>query len=350
MRILLCGAQVPFARGGAELLLESLREQLTARGHEVDQVAIPYSWQERLDILRSGLVWRLLDLEKVAGQPVDLVIATRFPSYLVRHPNKVVWLVHQLRQAYDLQGTPYSDFTGCERDRRTIELLRAMDQRTLGEARALFSISRNTADRLQRHNGLHARVLYPPPKLAAQLAEQAATAGDYVFSAGRLDELKRFDLLLRALAATTVPMRCKLAGSGPERAALEQLADRLGVRERVEFLGWVPDAELPALYAGSLAVYYAPYDEDYGYVTVEAMLAGKPVVTLADAGGVLEFVADGVTGFVCAPADPRAVASRFDELWRDRERARALGEAGRRRVSSIGWDDAIARLTLQKVD
>lgn len=349
MRILLCGAQVPFARGGAELLLESLRTELVARGHEVDQVAIPYSWQERIDVLRSGLVWRLLDLEKVAGERVDLVIATRFPSYLVRHPNKVVWLVHQLRQAYDLKGTPYSDFTDSPRDRRVVEMLRTMDRRTLGEARALFSISRNTAERLAQHNGLQAQVLYPPPKLAAQQrAAGPGEFGDYVFTAGRLDPLKRLDLLLRAMAATQSQVRCRIAGTGPERAALVELAARLGIASRVDFLGWVADAELPALYRESLAVYYAPYDEDYGYVTVEAFLSGKPVVTLADSGGVLEFVTDDVTGFVCAPADQRAVALRFDQLFRDRDRARILGEAGQRRVAPIEWDSTIARLTLQQ--
>ncbi len=351
MRILLCGAQVPFARGGAELLLESLRAELLARGHEVDQVAIPYRWEERIDVLRSGLVWRLLDLERVAGERVDLVIATRFPSYLVRHPNKVVWLVHQFRQAYDLKGTPHSDFTDSPRDRRVVEMLRTMDRRTLGEARALFSISRNTAERLAHHNGLHAQVLYPPPKLAAQYRVAGlGEFGGYVFTAGRLDSLKRFDLLLRALAATQSQVRCKIAGTGPERAALGELAERLGLTGRVDFLGWVADADLPALYRESLAVYYAPYDEDYGYVTVEAFLSGKPVVTLSDSGGVLEFDTDGATGFVCAPDDPRAVAARFDELFRDRDRARTLGGAGRRKVATIGWDDAIARLTLQQLD
>ena len=59
---------------------------------------------------------------------------------------------------------------------------------------------------------------------------------------------------------------------------------------------------------------------------------------------------DGVTGFVCPPADPRAVAARFDELERDRERARALGAAGRQQVAAIDWDDTIARLTLQRMD
>jgi hypothetical protein len=61
-------------------------------------------------LIPSALAWRLLDLEHVNGVPVDQIICTKFPSYAARHPRKVVWLVHQHRQAYDWYGTPLSDF------------------------------------------------------------------------------------------------------------------------------------------------------------------------------------------------------------------------------------------------
>jgi glycosyltransferase involved in cell wall biosynthesis len=343
MRILLCGAQVPFARGGAEILLESLRDELAARGHEVDIATVPYVWSQRLDLLRASLAWRLLDLRAVAGRRVDLVVATRFPSYLVKHPNKVVWLVHQLRQVYDLHGTEYSDFAATPRDERVVEMVRAMDRRTLLEARALFTISRNTAERLDRHNGLRAEVLYPPPKLGAAL--RPGPFGDYVLGVGRLDRIKRFDLLVRALRHAESGVRARIAGAGPEAEALRALAERLGVAERVDFLGAVGDRELVDLYAGALAVFYAPYDEDYGYVTVEAFKAAKPVVTAADAGGVLEFVVDGVNGCVCPPDAPREIGARLDALHRDRDGASRLGRAGQAAVAAIGWDEVVRRLT-----
>ena len=342
MRILLCNAQVPFARGGAELLVESLRDELRRRGHQADIVTLPYSWDTREKIVTSALAWRLVDLERVAGERVDRVIATRFPSYLVRHPHKVVWLVHQLRQVYDLKGTAHSDFGDGERDRAAIDMVRRMDAQGLGEARRIFSISRNTAERLRRFNDLEATVLYPPPALAG--AYRSGAHGDYVFSAGRLDPMKRFDQLLRGVAATAKPVRCRIAGEGPARAALEELAAKLGIAERVEFLGWVDDAALVEHYAGALAVYYAPFDEDYGYVTVEAFLAGRPVVTTADAGGVLEFVRDGVNGYVTAPDAPRPLAAALDRLWNDRALATRLGAAGRAEVAGIGWDAVIAGL------
>jgi glycosyltransferase involved in cell wall biosynthesis len=149
---------------------------------------------------------------------------------------------------------------------------------------------------------------------------------------------------LKAVAATSKPVRCRIAGEGPARASLEELAAKLGIAERVEFLGWVGDAALVEQYAGALAVYYAPFDEDYGYVTVEAFLAGRPVMTTADAGGVLEFVRDGVNGTVTAPDAPRQLAAALDRFWEDRALAARLGAAGREQVSGIGWDSVIAGL------
>jgi glycosyltransferase involved in cell wall biosynthesis len=341
-RIVLCSTHVPFSYGGAEMLVESLRDELVARGHSVDVVALPFAWADRVQLLKSGLAWRLLDLTAAGGQRIDLVIATRFPSYLVHHPNKVVWLVHQMRQVYDLLGTPYSDFADTPRDRKVVEMVRTMDRRTLSEARAVFTISQNVADRLKRFNDLPAEVLYPPPKLDALY--RPGPSGDYIFTIGRLDPLKRFDLLVRAMKHTATPVRCRIAGTGPDRGKLEELIGKLGLGDRVELLGWVDDRAAVDLYAGALAVFYAPYDEDYGYVTVEAFKSGKPVLTAADSGGVLEFVEDGRNGYVCPPGSPRDLAARIDALYRDRDLARTLGERGREAAARIGWDAVVERL------
>lgn len=343
-RIVICGAKVPFAHGGAEMLVDSLRAELAARGFEVDVVTIPFHWPTRTELFKSSLAWRLVNLTEAAGKRIDLVIATRFPSYLVKHPNKVVWLVHQLRQVYDLLGTRYSDFSESQpRDAKALEMIRAMDRRTLSEARAVYTISGNVADRLRRFNQVPAEVLYPPPRLDPLY--HPGDFGDYLFTVGRLDPLKRFDLLIKALQHTETPVRCKIAGTGPERENLQALAARLGVADRVDFLGWVDDKDVVEHYANALGVYYAPYDEDYGYVTVEAYKAAKPVVTTADAGGVLEFVEDGANGYVCSPDAPKEIGARFDNLFRDREKARAMGEAGQRKVREITWDRVIETLT-----
>lgn len=346
-RIVICATKIPFAYGGAEMLVDSLRDELKSRGFEVDVVALPFHWPTRTELLKSSLAWRLVNLEEVAGQRIDLVIATRFPSYLIKHPNKVVWLIHQLRQVYDLLGTRYSDFSESQpRDARALEMIRAMDRRTLSEARAVYAISGNVADRLRRFNQVEAGVLYPPPKLDPLY--HAGDSGDFIFSIGRLDPLKRFDLLIRAMKHTETPVRCRIAGTGPERENLESLIDRLGLRERVELLGWVDDRDVVERYASCLGVYYAPYDEDYGYVTVEAFKAAKPVITTKDAGGVLEFVEDGVNGFICSPDSPKEIGARIDLLYKDRERTRAMGLAGQGRVREVTWDRVIETLTGSK--
>lgn len=341
-RIAICAAQIPFVRGGAEVLYESLRDELVRRGHQAEIVSLPFNWSTRLNIVQSALAWRLVDLTSAAGAPIDLVIATRFPSYLVRHPRKVVWLIHQFRQIYDLKGSRFSDFGERPEDPKTEEMLRRFDQRALGETRARFSISRNTADRLARWNRLEAEPLYPPPALGGRY--RSGDYGDYVFSVGRLDPMKRFDLLLRAVAAAKRPVRCVLAGDGPDRARLESLAAELGIAQRVEMPGRIDDERLIELYAGALAVYYAPFDEDYGYVTVEAMRSERPVLTTSDSGGVLEFVEDHVNGFVCAPGAQREIGARIDRLASDPALARRLGVAGAARVAAIHWDGVVERL------
>jgi len=342
LRIAICAAQVPFVRGGAEVLYESLRDELVARGHRAEIVGLPFNWSSRQAILRSALAWRMVDLTASAGEPIDLVIATRFPSYAVRHPRKVVWLIHQFRQIYDLEGTAFSDFGSFEGDDDVARMIRDLDARALGEARARFSISRNTAERLREHNGLDAEALYPPPKLGE--AYRSESPGDTVVTVGRLDAMKRFDLLVRAVAAAREPVRAVIVGEGPERPALEALARQLGVGDRVELPGRVDDERLVELYARALAVFYAPYDEDYGYVTVEAFRSGRAVVTTADAGGVLEFVEPEVSGLVAEAPEPRPLAAALDRLFRDRELARTLGAAGRARVAGIGWDQVVGRL------
>lgn len=340
MRIVICTAQVPFVRGGAEVLAESLCSELVRRGHPTEVVSLPFNWGSRDQILRHALAWRMVDLERIEEREVDLVIATRFPSYAVRHPNKVVWLVHQFRQIYDLYGTRFSDFG--EDDRRVMETLRRIDQRTLGEARRLFSISQNVADRLAEHNGLRAQCLYPPPKHGDDY--RSSEPGDYVLSVSRLDPMKRIDLLIEALAETESPVRALIPGRGPDRDRLEALVRRHGLEDRVELLGFVDDERLLELYAGALAVYFSPYDEDYGYVTVEAFRSRRPLLSFADAGGALELVENGVNGYVCAAGATRELAKRIDELYGDRALAVRLGDRGHAAVAEVGWDRVISSL------
>jgi glycosyltransferase involved in cell wall biosynthesis len=339
--VLVCEAQVPFVEGGAEYHVRELVAQLRAHGYRAGLVSVPFKWYPKTEILPHAAAWRLLDLSEANGQPIDLAIGTKFPSYFARHPRKIAWLIHQYRAAYELCGTPYSDFDHVEQDVGLRQALLDLDRRMLGECRHVFSNARNTADRLARFNGLAAEPLYHPPRLAERL--EAGPYGDYVLSVGRIESVKRVDLAIRAIAGVRAPVRLVVAGDGTQRAHMERLAHELGVSDRVQSLGAVTDEDVLRLYAGALAVIYAPFDEDFGYVTLEAFLARKPVLTATDSGGPLEFVTDGVNGRVCAP-HPEPLAEAIDGYAADRARAATHGEAGFELARTITWSGVIERL------
>lgn len=341
-RIVVCEAQVPFVRGGAEYLVRSLVSELQRRGFSAELVSIPFKWYPKEELLAHAAAWRLVDLSESNGQPIDLVIGTKFPSYFVRHPNKVTWLVHQHRAAYELCGTEYGDFGHTELDVGLRERLLQLDEEMFRECRRVYTISRTISDRLAKYNGLVHDPLYPPPPFGHKLLP--GPYGDYVLFVGRLESIKRPDLLVRAMRHVDRPLRLVMVGEGTQRARTEALTEELGLADRVEFSGAIAESALVSLYQNALAVVYCPFDEDYGYVTLEAFLARKPVVTAADAGGPLEFVKDDVNGFVCAPT-PEAVAEAVNRLAADRGLAARLGDAGYDRARLITWDAVVEKLT-----
>jgi glycosyltransferase involved in cell wall biosynthesis len=339
MRIAVCRPQAPFERGGAEIFADTLVSELRARGHETDVVSVPLTTWPNPKLMASVMTWRFVDLGPEGSSPADLVIATKFPSYLVEHPNKVVWLLHQLRQAYELDGTDLGQFGPSPFDRELRDRIEDMDRWSLGRARKLFATSQNVAGRLLRSTGLQAEVLPHPPQ---ELAYRCDRYDPFVLSVGRLDPWKRVDLLLQA-AALEPRAQVVVAGDGPDRDRLEQLAGELGLAERARFDGRVSEAELADLYATCRAVYYAPVDEDFGMVPLEAFRARKPVITATDSGGPLDFVVAGKTGWVAEP-DARAIAGALDEALDDEERARRYGAAGEPAATAITWEAAIGRL------
>jgi glycosyltransferase involved in cell wall biosynthesis len=334
MDICVCGAQAPFMTGGAELGLDNLVGALRDAGHRVELVRLPTAW-DRTRIFDSAMAWRLVPLD------VDLVIATNFPSYFARHPRKVVWLFHQHRAAYDAAGSAWSDFGDDDDSLAAQRLLAEWDRVALGEAREVFSISARVADRLTRFNGLAARPLYHPAPLHDRL--RPGPFGDHLFCPTRLEQNKRPGLVVDAAAHLDAGLEVRLAGRGTLLDELRRRVAEGGLDDRVRLLGFVSDDELVEQMAGALGVLYVPFDEDYGYVTLQAFRAGKPVVTTADAGGVLEWVEDGVTGFVTEPT-PEAVAEAADRLAADRALAERMGEEGRRRVDELSWPAVVDAL------
>ncbi len=339
--ILVCETQVPLVRGGAELLVRQLVSELRSRGFATDRVSVPFKWYPKEEILAHAGAWRLLDLTESNGRPIDLVIATKFPTYFARHPRKVCWLVHQHRAVYELCGTVYGDFGHEELDVGLRDRLMALDTQMLGECVGLYTISRTVSARLQQYNGLASTPLYHPPLLAPLL--ESGDYGSYLLSVARLEQNKRVDLIVAAMAHLPSHLRLAIVGEGSQQAGIARAAEAAGVGDRIDWLGAVDDGRLAALYRNALALVYVPYDEDYGRVTLEAFLARRPVITARDSGGTLEFVEHGINGFVVDPVES-AIAEAVTALDADRGRAASLGSAGFDVARTVSWDGVIERL------
>jgi glycosyltransferase involved in cell wall biosynthesis len=321
-------------RGGLEQLVEGLTGALEAAGHRAEAVRLPAAW-DRERLLDAPTAWRSVPLD------ADVVIPVNFPAYFARHPRKVVWLAHQHRSAYDGIDQPWSDIglddAGLEVQRQLTE----WDTRALDEAVARFTISGVVTNRMARYCGLDSEPLYHPPPLAERIAP--TPLGDRIVSIGRLEANKRPGLLIDALAASTSGLDGVLAGTGSHADELRARARAAGLDGRLSQPGYVSDDDVVALLGDALAVLYAPYDEDYGYVTLQAFLAARPVITTVDAGGVLEWVVDGETGLV-TDGSPDALGAAIDRLAGDRDLATRMGDAGRARAAALGWPQVIERL------
>lgn len=345
LNILILGVQVPFTKGGAELLVDRLRAELTRVGHTVDLVQLPFNALPKSSLIEQMSMWRALSVHEFAGRKVDLVIPTKFPSYLVRHENKIPWLVHQHRQVYELYNTRFSDFDDSPEDEALRQMVMEADRVGFRECRAIFTIAPNVSRRLQRYLNISSEAIPPPPPLGNQYVP--GETGDYILSVGRLCSIKRVDLMIRALAHVSRRLKLKVAGGADEpaiEAYLKSEVRKHHLGERVEFLGRVSDTDLLALYANCFAVYYAPHDEDYGFVSIEARSAAKPVVTASDSGTVLDFIHHERNGLIAEP-DEASIGAAFNRLLEDTDLYARLSFREAVADLTASWDDIVAAIT-----
>ena len=343
LNILICTSQVPFTTGGGEAHVEGLRQALIEAGHNAEVAALPFKWYPPTEIMRGALAWRLLDLTSANGKPIDLVIGMKFPAYLVEHENKVLWVMHQYRAAYNLWGTPFDDLSTYPEGPRIREWIHQCDNRFIRKARKVFANSKTVAGRLQRFNGIESEHLYHPPPRAQQL--RVGDQGDYIFYPSRLEPQKRQELLIQAARYLKTPVKIVLAGNSRDLGHYQALIENLRVDERVSLRGFVSDDEMIGLYANALGVCYLPFDEDYGYVTLEGMLSGKPVVVPNDGGGATEFIEHECEGLITEP-DPQAIAEALDRLFADRAQAEVMGSRGFAKAKSLNlsWEHVVSKL------
>lgn len=341
MKILVVNNMAPFVWGGAEELAVHLQRNLILAGHESEVLRIPFQWEPAAKIPSQMLLARTLEMFNT-----DKVIALKFPAYLVRHPQKTLWLLHQYRQAYDLHDAGQSNLSGDDGD-----ALRAMihsaDNETFRESRRIFVNSEVTRKRLSHYNGFDAKVLLPPvndPELFI------GGRGKYIFAGGRINSMKRQHLLVEAMKYADPDVKLVIGGP-PDSAAdairLRELVERLGLKERVHLdLRFLP-REIYADYINkATAVAYLPYDEDsLGYVAMESATAGKALLSTSDSGGILALARDQHTGCVVAP-DATELGRAMSILWRKRAATDAMGQAAKELWSKfdINWPSTVEAL------
>lgn len=347
-RVLVLHAQVPFVRGGAELLVEGLVNAIndTLEGVTAELVQIPFKWYPEEQIISDMMAWRSLDLTSASGQPIDLVIGTKFPSYAVNHPNKVTWLVHQHRVFYDLEGTSYDRQILSESEITTRETVRKCDERVLRESKGLFTIANTVSDRLLLFNGLASEVVFPPSAIANGI--YSGEYGEYIICVARVDRLKRQDLLVQAATYLKSDIKIKIVGNGDKEYTdeLQSFIESNELVDRVELLGFVEDAVLLKLLANARAVYYGPFDEDYGYATIEGFLAKKPIITLSDSGEVARIVERFDGGWVSKPS-AKHIASMIDEVTEMSDVELELkAQKGFEHAKEVTWENVLSKLVI----
>jgi glycosyltransferase involved in cell wall biosynthesis len=341
-RVLVVTSGALFVRGGHLVIAEQIEAALERAGIRAQLLVTPQNRFGR-QLSAYWATW-LTDVgESADGHPVDQVISLRFPSYAVRHPRHVCWLNHRMREYYDLWGR----FTrGLGRRGRLKEsvrraIFRSLDRRLLTRpGLRVVAQSKTIQSRLQRYGGIPSQVLYPP---APERPYRTDEYGDYVFAVSRLHPLKRIDLVVAAMAHMKErSLKLKVAGTGEDEVRLRALIERHSLQERVELLGAVTEEELVNHYARCRAVFFGPWNEDYGFVTLEAFRSAKPVLTCPDSGGPAELVEHETNGLVAA-ATPESVAEQLDR-FADRGFAEQLGAAALSRADLHTWPDTIARL------
>jgi glycosyltransferase involved in cell wall biosynthesis len=319
-------------KGGAERFYEGLASALSDAGAVVDSISL-ISDESNFDAIKeSYLRFYELDLSKYDG-----VVSTKSPSYIINHPKHVCYLVHTMRVFYDMfdKEFPHPDKSILEHR----EFIRILDTKALNPNRTkkIFSIGNEVSKRLKRYNRLESEVMHP-----ALLNDnfKQGRFGDYLFIPGRLHRWKRIDLLIEAVKLTESQVKLKIAGTGEDEFYFKRLAEG---NKKIEFLGKISDEELIGLYSNALAVPFVPFNEDYGYVTLEAFRSKKPVITCKDSGEPAYFVKNEINGFVCKPS-PAELSKKMDFFYYNPETAKQMGERGYLDTVNIDWKNIALKL------
>lgn len=340
MKVVVMTVDSPFIRGGAEIMLEQLVCATKEIGHDVEIIRVPFSYGKDANISAGMQFFENFDFSRLDIGSPDRFISLKFPTYYAYNPLGTVWLMHQHRPFYDLWDSDVDHSPDKVAMRNEVI---AKDTMYLSKYSQVFTISQNVSKRLKRSNGIASEPIYQPPGTEKFL--RCTENLPVIFCPSRIESLKRQELLVRAMAHVKPRAVAVIAGTGGLASSLQALARDLNVSDRVVFTGPICDAELVRYFGLCRGVFFAPLDEDYGFVTLEAMIAAKPVITCTDSGGPLEFIRHDFNGFVVQPNE-HAIAEALTRLLENPEKAAAMGRSGLEAYRSLGlsWHAIADRL------
>ncbi len=345
MNIVIASTIVPFINGGGTFIVDWTATRLKKLGHNVEVLKIPFSHCYPTAI-KQMIALESLDLPK----KTDLLISIRTPSYLINHPNHVCWFIHHYRVIYELWGTKLQE--GVPNTANGLRYRQAIidkDNEAFKKIKKIYTNSVEVKERLEKYNNYEAEVLYPP--LMDQEDFYCKEYGDFIYYASRLTTIKRQYLAIEAMRF--VKSKVKLIISGfpdtPEAGLnLKELIKKHNLSDRVTLIDkWITKNEKIDFFSRCLASIYIPYKEDsYGYPALESFASSKAVITCEDSGGTGEIIKDKENGLIVKP-NPKSLAKAFDQLYKNKEWARAMGLQANKTllVSGINWENVLIKLT-----
>lgn len=374
---------INFVVGGAEKFWMGLYQAFNKyTNHPTELFKIPVDEFSFWSIVDSYEKFYKLDLSNF-----DLIISSKYPAWMCQHPNHIVYMQHTLRGFYDLWSDSLPQSVNTEHDEikkfltdlqnpnTTIEqifdelrilklllpiddpvfdfpgplirdIVKALDNRALKNVKKIYAISEEVANRKSYFpEDSDIEVLYHDTTL-----EGLFTASQkYFFTASRLAEEKRLDLLIEAYNASGCTVPLKIAGTGPKEKYLKSLAQG---NTNIEFLGFLSDEQLKEHYSNALAIPFIPYHEDYGLIALEAMKSGKALITTVDSGGCEELLKLGTAtrkpaGWIVEPT-VASLASIFKYVEENPSICQQYGINAKKVAQNISWEKVALELSKHK--
>jgi len=340
--------------GGAEIHLHEIFGRLAARGHRVRLVCSGWAGAAPRAVVDGIAVSRHSDrsgFARAGRRAVRAALAAETPDVLIEDVNKIPLFTASLTRVPVGVIIPHLfGATVFQEAPWPVAALVWLLERPIPRAyrRASFhAISASTRDDLIARGVPPGRIVVIHPGVDAVQFHPGGSPGrrnpvPTFLYIGRLRRYKGVEFAIRAveLARRTNPtIRLLVAGSGEDRSRLEALTARLGLREAVEFLGYVPEARKLELLQTVWANVFPSPKEGWGITNVEAAACGTPSLA-SDSPGLRDSVRDGVTGFLVPHGQPEALAARMVQLAADPGLVERLGGQARRFAESLTWDDA----------